>query len=273
MAESRFWRLCAPNYNSDYDSFFINGTLEHPYGLPGVECATCGETWSNTRVLPVTCPQGLRQLRELNEGWPISADSHRALRERIRAQFVAEGHPCPELAPGDDFQPAFLDVPSTPSADFLWASLGSVVISERMRPSFEGLGPDVARILPVQSRKIGVASPELPAPIPQSGEPFDLLAEARLRSSNFPSYFELVVSAESGPPHGPRLLQACKACGRVAIEGTRRLAVYDDMAPFAPLFRLATTLWLIVTDAFKSTLEQAQPSNIRFEPVGAENAA
>jgi hypothetical protein len=34
----QFWRLRNPDYDSDYKRSYINGQLEHPFGLPGVRC-------------------------------------------------------------------------------------------------------------------------------------------------------------------------------------------------------------------------------------------
>jgi Protein of unknown function (Gmx_para_CXXCG) len=268
MTGSKFWRMREPEYDSDYDHTFINGSLEHPYGLPGVACGTCGQTWGGSRVLPVVCPAELRDVHELNEAWPIPAEAHRQLRDRVRAAIIAERGQCPELLPGDEFQPSFLDVPSTPVADFLWASLGSIVVSDRMRPFFGQLGPEVLSIEPVHARKVGAARPTLPAPIPDSGEPEDLLTGMTMLAPEPPRYFELVVTAESAIPHGANRRPPCAACGRVELEGSRELWMYDDMAPGEPLFFLATTRWLIVTDPFKRELERLDPSNVRFSPVG-----
>jgi hypothetical protein len=267
MTESRFWRICEPEYDSDYDRTFINGWLDHPYSLPGVECGTCKETWGGSRVLPIDCPMALRDVRELKDAWPISAELHRQLRERVRAEIISERGLCPELAPGDLFQPCFLDVPSTPDADFLWPAIGSPVISDRMRSFFEQLGSDVASVVSVKSRKIGAARPILPAPIPESGEPEDLLTEMKLYAMERRPYFELIVSAESGLPHGTKRLPPCPGCGRAELEGSREFTVYDDMVPAQPLFLLATTLWLVVTDALKRDLQRIKPTNARFTPV------
>jgi hypothetical protein len=142
------------------------------------------------------------------------------------------------------------------------------VVSDRMRLFFEQLGSDVLSIEPVQSRKVGAARPTLPAPIPDSGEPEDLLTGTIILAPEPPRYFELVVTAESAMPHGANHRPPCRACGRVELEGARELWLNDDMARGEPLFVLATTLWLIVTDPFKRELERLDPSNVRFSPVG-----
>lgn len=265
---SKFWRICAPEYESDYDGTFVNGSLEHPYGLPGVRCGTCGETWGGSRVLAVACPAALRDVPELKEARPIPAQAHRQLRERVRAEILAERGHCPELLPGDEFQPSFLDVPSTPVADFLWASLGSLVVSDRVRPLFEQLGSETVSIEPVQPRRIGAAPPTLPAPVPESGEPDDLLTQITHVASEPPSYFELVVAAESDLPHGVHRRPPCPACDRTKLEGSRELRMYDDMERGDPLFVLATSLWHVVTDPLKRELERLDPSNVRFLPLG-----
>src|SRR5262245_37539766 len=129
----KFWRLTHPEYDSDYSHTFINGDLEHPFGLPGVECDVCGATWGGSRRLTVKCPTQLRRLDAMTERWPIARVEHEDLQRKTMRALRMRGVPFVDLQPGDDFQPSFLDVPSRPSADFLWASLGTLVVSERIK--------------------------------------------------------------------------------------------------------------------------------------------
>jgi hypothetical protein len=50
-ANMQFWRIFNPDYESDYQHSYINGGLEHPFGMPGIECDVCHQTWG---VLQVT---------------------------------------------------------------------------------------------------------------------------------------------------------------------------------------------------------------------------
>src|SRR5215813_3464579 len=133
----QFWRLTHPDYQSDYEQSYTNGGLDHPYGLPGVSCTVCHQTWGGSRILPFECPVPLRNHRHLQERWPISLEQHRALQLEVQNELRRVGVVAPRLYPGDDFQPCYLDIPSIPRADLIWACLGSVVVSKRIRTLLE----------------------------------------------------------------------------------------------------------------------------------------
>ena len=135
----RFWRLMSPDYGSDYRYSYINGSLAHPFGLPGVDCDVCGQTWGGSRVLPYEYPESLRSHRKATDRWPISRSEHLALQKQLLNQLGLAGDPFVDLRPGDSFQPCYLDVPSRPRADFLWSSIGVLVVSERIKESLISL--------------------------------------------------------------------------------------------------------------------------------------
>jgi hypothetical protein len=97
----RFWQLTNPDYESDYEFSYVNGSLEHPYGLPGLRCDVCGETWGASRILPWQCPQALQSHENLRDGWPVSLQQHRALVQLVRDEFARTGVAAPDLKPGD----------------------------------------------------------------------------------------------------------------------------------------------------------------------------
>ncbi len=43
------------------------------------------------------------------------------------------GKPFVDLRPGDGFRPCYFDVPARLRADFLWAGVGILVVSERIK--------------------------------------------------------------------------------------------------------------------------------------------
>src|SRR5689334_4058090 len=95
-----FWRLDHPDYPSDYADTFINGTLDHPFALPGVQCERCGQTWGGQTILPYELPIALRDLPSLTDPWPISAHAHAELRRTVLDALHAAGAPITDLEVG-----------------------------------------------------------------------------------------------------------------------------------------------------------------------------
>ena len=262
-----FWRLDRPDYPSDYADTFINGQLEHPFGLPGVRCEECGQTWGGSRILPHALPEPLRGRKELTDRWPIDGRSHLKLRAEVLEALHQAGATIDSLRPGDEFQPAFLDVPSRPEADFLWSSAGSVVVSQRIKATLTAAGVRGATFVPVTPRRIGVRQPELPPPIPASGEPEDLITEiqATLPKDDVPVLHELVITAESGPPAGVTAAPVCPLCGRESYDpAARHLVMLPQMWGGDDIFLLATTLWIVVTDRVRDLLVRVPASNLQY---------
>lgn len=265
-----FWRLDGPEYSSDYASTFINGDLDHPFGLPGVRCERCGETWGGGTILPYELPVALRSVKSLNDRWPISGSEHAKLRATVLKSLQAAGAPINELHVNATFQPGYLDVPSRPEADFLWAGLASAVVAQRIRDTIVDAGLKGCVLVPVVPRKIGKRRAKLPPPIPSTGEPEDLITEIKqvLDPSKVPPYYELVVTAQSKHPPGAEPSATCDLCGRETYDrSARRLVMTPEMWNGDDVFFLATTLWIVVTDPVKVLLERLRPTNVVFTPM------
>jgi hypothetical protein len=266
----RFWRLHHPDYSSDYADTHINGELEHPFALPGVRCEDCGQTWGGTRVLPYELPADLQSLEQLRNGSPISGRDHAHLRERVLDALRAAGASITDVRVGAIFQPAYLDVPSRPEADFLWSGLGSVVVSQRIRDAMVAAditGCVFVRVIP---RRIGKRKATRRPPMPSTGEPEDLITELEQAGAPLqtPPYYELVVTGESKYPSGAEPESTCELCGREAYDrDARTLMMEPDMWKGQDVFFLATTLWIIVTDPLKMLLQALQPTNVAFLPM------
>ena len=265
-----FWRLQEPDYASDYRHTFVNGELDHPYSMPGIRCGCCGTTWGGGRTLPYALPDSLRNRKQLRGGWPLDHEAHRELQAEVLRTLRAEGRVLEAVQPGDRFQPGVLDIPSRPEADFLWAAIGSVVVSERIRTAFLSANVTGAVFAPVTPRKIGRRSAKLPAPIPSSGEPEDLITQLRATTpaSAIPSLFELVVTAESGRPPGAREFTTCECCGREQYDREgRQLVMLPDMWRGEDVFFLATTAHIVVTDRVRELLRNLGATNVRLTPL------
>ena len=268
----QFWRLEHPDYDSDYKHSYINGSLDHAFGLPGVRCDVCRQTWGGSRILPFECPLSLRGHKHLKERWPISLEQHQALQREVQDEFRRAGIVVPSLQPGDEFQPCYMDIPSRPRADFIWGCLGSVVISERIRRLFESLGVGSVSYGPVTLRKVGKREAHLPAPIPSTGEPEDIINEVPLltRTDSVGRYFELVVQSASGYAPGGEPLSVCSGCGRETFaQNDARFVMVDSMWKGADIFFLAGTLYIIVTDRLRHALQDLRATNVQFESFEA----
>src|SRR5262245_59498975 len=190
----RFWLLRSPDYNSDYDHTLINGSLEHPFGIPGVNCSVCGATWGGSRILSVACPDSLRKRKELTDRWPIALEAHKKLQTLVQRELAMLGLELEDLFPGDQFQPGYRDVPYRPRADFLWCSIGSLVVSQRIKNLLEDSGLIDVAFSKIIMRKVGNRESNRPAPIPKTGEPEDLINEVSLLKStaDLGPYYEMI---------------------------------------------------------------------------------
>jgi hypothetical protein len=260
----QFWWIHAPDYESDYQSSYINGSLEHPFGLPGVKCDVCKQTWGSRRRLSLECPPSLRQRKELCNGWPISLEQHQALQQEVQNEFIKNGISCPPLEPGDDFQPSYLDVPSKPKADFLWGC--GIVVSKRIKELFETLSNGSVVFCPVILRKIGKRNAKLPVPIPSTGEPEDIIEEITLLAdtNSVGPYFELLVQTKSAYAPGTEPLSVCSGCGRKTFPETDKLfEMRESMWNGKDIFSVHGLI--NVTDKLKLALQKMKATNIQFQ--------
>ena len=272
----RFWRIKSPDYESDYKHSYINGSLDHPFGLPGVVCDVCGNTWGGSRILPYDCPAAFHRHKNITERWPITRKEHAALQTELLRVLPVNGKPFSALRPGDDFQPSFLDVPSRPRADFLWPSLGSLVVSERIKNALVESWPNDVIACPVGLRKIGKREARLAPPIPSTGEPEDMIHEVTLSTdvSQIGPYFEILIQKESAYPPGGTPLSTCAGCGRPNVDNsTRRLQMTSQMWKGDHVFFLATTLHVVIMNEVREQLKTIRPTNVQFEELKTPNNA
>jgi hypothetical protein len=269
-ANMQFWRIFNPDYESDYQHSYINGGLEHPFGMPGIECDVCHQTWGGGRILPLNCPASLRNHKNIKEGWAISREQHRALQSEVQDEFRKIGISCPPLQPEDAFQPCYLDVPSKPKADFLWASGRSLVGSKRIKDLFHALEVKEVAFCPINLHKIGKRNARLPAPIPPTGEPEDIIEEMPMlaRTDSIGPYFEVIVKSKAGYAPGGEPLSTCSCCGRETFPETdNRFVMVDSMWKGADIFFAGGMLQ--VTDRLKLALQNLKATNVQFQILQA----
>lgn len=256
----RFWRLHHPGYPGETADRLRNGEISHPFALPGVRCDTCGQTWAGSRSLPYTLPERLRDRAELKHPWPIDAAAHRALRVEVLAALRAAGAAIDDLRPGDRFQPARLDVavPVAPAeADFLWGR-GAVLVSDRIKSVLARVGGRGLIYAPVTMRvgRRAHASRRSRTTLGTQDEPDPV------------SYFELIITAESGPPPGVDLIARCASCGRRTFDHERRqIVMVPEMWRGDEVFLLATTMWIVVTDPVRQAIEELGAGNVTFREM------
>jgi uncharacterized protein CXXCG len=263
-----FWRIHSPEYENDYKYSYINGGISHPYGMPGIKCDICLQKWGGNRILPFECPPSLRDNKNIKEGWPISREQHQALQSEVIKEFSKIGINCPPLEPGDDFQPCYLDVPSKPCMDFLWAAYKTLVISERIKKLFELMKVQDIVFCPVILHKIGKRSARLPAPIPSTSEPEDLINELPLleKNNSVGPYYEVIIQSESNYGSGAEPIAVCSGCGRKTFRNNEdRFLMQESMWKGGDIFFLAGTLHVVVTDKLKDALQELRAKNVEFK--------
>lgn len=261
----RFWQLKQPRYANDYQMSFVNGSIEHPYSLPFVDCQACGQRYLADHSLPYECPSHLRDAFSDSQG--VTIEEFDRIAEPVRRAVLELGVRKDVVQPHCFLLPSFLDIPSRPEDDFLWPSF-SPLVTERIRDKIDSLKIREIAFAEVTLRKVGKESPKLPAPIPSSGEPEDIITE--VRTTLFPEaegrYFEMCVYGRSAPPPGRELKSVCSTCGNKDFKWARSrgLVMTESMWTGLGIFILETTMTILVTDKLKQEIQELMPTNVEF---------
>jgi hypothetical protein len=265
----RFFRMRSPEYSSVSQDLQINGNLEYIYRLPGLTCAACRATYGGSRILSVSAPPQIKSDKRFMSRWPVSDEEHAALQKELAGYLEKEIVPFVTFRPGDNFQPAYLDIPSKPMADFLWPNIRSFVVSERMKKLvFDELSGDV-EIVPVQLRKIGKLNAKILPAISVSSKPEAIIDKTELNNpdDSIGRYYQILVRSESDYPKGGAPVSTCPLCKRKSIEEEKReLIMKEEMWRGQQIFFLRTTLHVVVTESLAEKIRSAQASNVEFVP-------
>lgn len=266
----RFWQISAPDYTSDYQDSNVNGTIEAELTLPSVDCDICMTTWSEAglRSVPFECPESIRgEMSSFDCRHSVLREEHLRLQQRLFEEAGVQGKPFVDIQPGYRFPPLYLDIPSRPRADFLWP-FGGLLVSARIRNLLVDLCRDDVATFPVNLRKVGKRDAKLPAPIPRTGEPEDIINEAPLLEdySGVGPYFEVIPRSQS---REHRIIEyQCNACGWVKTKvvqtkkWNRRMT--EDHWKGHSIFYWGGTLLIVITDNVKDALQSAHPSNLEL---------
>lgn len=251
----------SPQYNSDQQNLRINGNLEYIYKFPTVSCFACKATYGGSRILSDSVPQQIENDQRFRNRWPIPEDEHAALQQEIASYLNKQCTSFVTFRPGDIFQPAYLDIPSRPQADFLWPNVRSFVVSERMKKLiFDDLNGDVD-IIPVTLRKVGKR------PAVNGQEPSHSIQSDIHVNETIEPYYQVLVRAESDYPKGGSPVSICPVCRHETIEDeTRELVMTDAMWRGQQIFFLRTTLYVMVTETLAERIRQAEATNVSFLP-------
>jgi hypothetical protein len=201
--------------------------------------------------------------------WPVSDEEHAILQKELADYLEKKLVTFVTFRPGDNFQPAYLDIPSKPAADFLWPNIRSFVVSERMKKLvFDELSGDV-EIVPVQLRKIGKLNVKLPSGIVDSGKPEANIDDSERHNcdDSIGTYYQVLVRSESDYPTGGTPFSTCPLCKRKSIEEEKReLIMKEEMWSGQQIFFLKTTLHVVVTEPLAEKIRRVQASNVDFIP-------
>ena len=264
----RFFRMRSPEYSSVSQDLQINGNLEYVYRLPGLTCSACGATYGGSRILSVSAPPQIRNDKRFMSRWPISDEEHATLQKELAGYLEKELVTFVTFRPGDNFQPAYFDIPSKPTVDFLWPNIRSFVVSEKMkRMVFDELSDDV-EIVPVQLRKIGKLNAKFPPVINASGKPEIVVDKAHNNlEDSIGTYYQILVRSESDYPKGGTPVSVCPLCKRQSIDDEKReLVMKEEMWHGQQIFFLKTTLHVVVTEPLAEKIRRSQASNVDFIP-------
>jgi hypothetical protein len=162
-----------------------------------------------------------------------------------------------------------MTIPSRPEADFLWGSLGSVVVSERIKNCFTFADFSGTLLIPITISKVGRRKATLPAPIPDSGEPEDIMEHANhVPESEVGQYFEMVITSDSHRVRGTEPTSVCPVCGFEQWFPPKQWKMDESLWTGTDVFCLAPTTMIVLTDRVKKWLVELGANNVRAVQIG-----
>ncbi len=240
-----FFALQEPNTGSDYKHTQVNGEARTTYGMPGVECSVCGRVGPlGHGTLPYRLPPALTADRHLQDRWPVPEVEWHALKDKVEAALRESQPGFEALGRFTGFPPITWKVPSRPTGDFFWAHCDGPIVSRRIADALRSLDATGFALIPVDEVRSGRRSASEDLPIPESGEPEDLLDWATEAREGGGGFFLRSVLTKGNLTSRMERHPACTGCGYA--ETTRRKgweAWEDAIWPGEDIFHFPTTSW------------------------------
>lgn len=262
----KFWEIKTPTYEDDYMAVRINGEIEHPYGLPGIKCSSCGEIWGGMRTVPYLCPPELLERKDFNERYPVDIEKFHELTKEL-SRYI--GIQADYFYPGDILMPGFLNIPNLTQMDFLHCSIGTLIVSERIKDILVNVcQKDEINSFELQIGRIGKKDYSQEVVFPESGEPEDLINELTIECETcLLKYYEINISKNSKYCLVEKIISVCRKCGRTTYDPSSEMIMKESLWNGDNIFYLSPTLHIIITDDLKEKLEAIKPSNVVFGPL------
>lgn len=264
LTTSKYWILDTPSRRNEHDDALINGSANAVYRLPGVVCPSCDDTWAGRRVLPHRCPDCCKDSSLLAKRQPVSLARFQTLADSIEVELAGKGDQV-KIAPGDSLQPIVARVVGEPSPhQFYWTSIGYPIVGEAVKNAVEKEGCGGASLLPLSTFTGSPASGERPSDILY--EPFELSRFDPRWTESTQTLYLLLVTSESGMPHGSRVIDSCAACGRIEIEHAEKpWSLSASNLPDADIFFIKGTTIPVVNErmSFLRSFDNVRLSNLR----------
>jgi hypothetical protein len=255
----KFWRMHKPEYETDYQSVFVNGTAKHAGYIPAVACDACGEVSFTTGVTPV-------DIASVPQAPTLTPKQFDELCHNLATKYP---NLSPEfIRPGTSILPTELSFASIPEADFFWSTFGSVIVSPRIRELVESFFPSAGvSFHKANISKIGKRNSNAEALPPSTGEPIDVVFDSKNEISAGHTYYEMIVNDFASPPAKMQIRVACETCNRQLYSGSKQILVNATNAGGHDLMMFPGTLYFVVSDRMKSRCDELGVANVTFSPT------
>jgi uncharacterized double-CXXCG motif protein len=225
------WFLLSPD-----EDYAVTVEAQHCWGLPGVQCPACNQTWATIGpAFPQVDLKGWRAEREYRKPRAVPLQEYERLRDQLQARLRL---PWP-LPPGTRLGPLKGRVRAKHIGAFVWpnpwtllATMAAVRVLER-----EGCP------LPSATRT------RLSGPVASTLLEIECIPTGRL--------------------HIQPAVATCSACGRQGVSWPRRVRlIRDSLPPDVPVFRVRNfTTMMVARRAFVEAVAKAELTGIIAKPV------
>ncbi|TWT32168.1 hypothetical protein KOR42_53960 [Thalassoglobus neptunius] len=149
------WTLSSPeDLVSLQRTSAVNGMIRYPYRIPTLNgCPECGNSGGLGGIIPIECPQELRELLETHidhgEYIRLGYDEYRKVVEVAR-KYIEEG----QIIAGSELLPMYWHVPSPPRHLLFWPGL-TCIFHESLVTSFVQNQVSGLKYIPIEVARVG----------------------------------------------------------------------------------------------------------------------